>query len=501
LTGANLTWQRGMMLISAMLLIAAGPIGYVASFNRMNENVDRAGWVATGIDWVSGRTDGHDGAALTADSAACYLFAFSWIDEQKVRVITPPAIMAGGAALLALLAASGLAALIAWPRASASGDDAGASQPMQVWRAALWLSLWCLLPVYAFYRSTVPLAATWSDWAHGLWQMVVDHHLYLWLITVLVLGAALATYGRTRLALMIVAALLLVWSVMVPVAQAVLLDSFSTVQPQRWLRTHPLLPMLAGVLGAVVAWSGSNRPARRKLRSAIGLIAIVAIALGLFETIDRALAGVDAHPVWMPRYLGFIAAPLTIAAAALLLQLPLVALRWMIIGLLLAVNLAQAGAHLLVNTEPVVDKMATDVIASQRSGGSVLAFTPNTSPEFGPNTAGSIVDFVGSYYLLIQADQKIAPIEFFRRQAIGNLFWLRLESDASSVGSALNGEPRARTLLVWDGIDVGQQPGAEDLLPRLGDGWRLASVELYPVRMFLDWGKLYTNRRRVYVRR
>src|SRR5438445_12025273 len=86
LTGANLNWLRSVLLVLGMLLIAAGPIGYACNFNQMNQHIDRAGWGATGIDWVSGRTDGHDGAALTADSAGCYLFCFSWIDEQKVRV-------------------------------------------------------------------------------------------------------------------------------------------------------------------------------------------------------------------------------------------------------------------------------------------------------------------------------------------------------------------------------------------------------------------------------
>jgi uncharacterized membrane protein len=499
MTGANFTWQRGVLLIIAVLLIAAGPIGYTAAFNRMDERIDQAGWGATGIDWVSGRTDGHDGAALTADAASGYLFAFSWLDEQKVRVITPPTIMACGAAMLALLAAAGTAALIPWRRAS--GDNAAAPQHrMQSWRAALWLSLWCGLPVYAFYRATVPMAATWNDWAHSLWQTVLEHHSYVWLILALLLSVGLTMYRRTRLALPIIAALLLVWAVTVPVAQAILLDSFSTVPPQRWLWTHPLVPMLAVVLMIVVAWTRSTQSPQRKLLAAMGFLGIVAIVLGLFETIDRAMAGVDVHPVWMPRYLGFIAPPLTIAAAALLLRLPFAALRSSVIGLLVAVNLAQAGAHLLVNTEPVVDKMAADVIRSMHSDGSVLAFTPNTSPEFGPNTAGSIVDYVGSYYLLIQGDQKITPIEFIRRQAIRDLFPLRLESDAASIFYAVKDEPRARTLLVWDGIDVGQKPGDEDILPRLGSNWRLTSVELYPVRMFLDWGTLYTNRRRVYVR-
>jgi hypothetical protein len=498
-TGANFTWRRGVLLIIAMLLIAAGPIGYTAAFNRMNENIDQAGWGATGIDWVSGRTDGHDGAALTADAASGYLFAFSWLDEQKVRVMTPPTIMACGAAMLALLAAAGTAALIPWRRSS-SDDAADPRQRMQSWRAALWLSLWCVLPVYAFYRATVPLAATWTDWAHALWPAVLDHHSYVWLILALLLSVGLTMYRRTRLAPAIIAALLLVWSVTVPIAQAILLDSFSTVPPQRWLWTHPLVPMLAVVLMIVVAWTRSTRPPQRKLLAAIGFLGIVAIVLGLFETIDRAMVGVDVHPVWMPRYLGFIAPPLTIAAAALLLRLPFAALRWSMIVLLLAVNLAQAAAHLLVNTEPVVDQMAADVIRSMRSDGSVLAFTPNTSPEFGPNTAGSIVDYVGSYYLLIQGDQKIAPVDFLRRQAIRDLFPLRRESDAASVFYAVKDEPRARTLLVWDGIDVGQKPGDEDILLRLGSDWRLASVELHPVRMFLDWGTLYTNRRRVYVR-
>ena len=498
LTGANLTWQKSVLLVLGILLVAAGPVGYAAKFNQLSQQVDQGGWGATGIDWVSGRTDGHDGAGLTADSAASYLFGFSWIDESKVRVLVPPKIMGTGAALLGVLAAALAVGAIPW-RADLERRADGPTI-MQSWRAGLWLAVWILLPLYGFYRVTVLTPATWSDWSESLLQTVTDHHLYIWMILGLVGAAALAWLGQTRWALALLAAALLVWSVVVLVVNSVLLDLFSTVSPPNWLRVHPMVLMTAMVFLPVIAWSGSSLPLRRRALFAVGIAISVAIVLGLFQVIDNMLAGMDVHPVWMPRYLGFIAPAVVIASAALLTRLPFALLRWTIIGLLLAANLAQAAAHVFVYNEPVVDKMAADVITAMRSNGGVLAFTPNTSPSIGPNTAGSIIDWVGGYYLFTLSDTETAPTEFWRYGSVEQTFPLRLQSDPFTVASTVSDNPQARRLLVWDGLETDQSPGDEDLLPRLGKQWRQESQDLYPVRCFWDWGQLYTNRRRVYVR-
>jgi MFS family permease len=498
LTAANLTWQKSVLLLLGILLIASGPIGYTAKFNQMSQQLDQNGWGATGIDWVSARTDGHDGAALTADSASSYLFAFSWLDEPKVRVMVPTKIMAAGATLLSILAAALACALIPWRPNQPRQTDAVSH--LQTWRAALWLTVWLLLPVYAFFRATVPEAATWTDWRQSLFQIVTNLHLYILLILGFALAAVLAQFRQIRPFLAALAAALLIWSVMVPVINAVLLDMFSTVPPPTWLRLPMMVPITAMILLPVIAWTGSSLPLLPRIQVAFGIAVSIAILLGLFQIIDRILSNIDVHSVWMPRYLGFIAPAVTIATAALLIRLPFTPLRWSIIGLLLAANLIQAAAHIFVHSEPVVDKMAADVITAMRSNNTVLAFTPNTSPSIGPNTAGSIVDWVGGYYLIILSDNKIAPLDFWRWGSTEDYFPIRQQSDSSTVSAAAADDPQARTLLVWDGIEIDQTPAQEDMLPRLGKQWHQESEDLYPVRCFWDWGQLYTNRRRVYVR-
>ena len=498
LTGAKLTWQKSLLLVLGILLIAAGPVGYATKFNELNQRLDQSGWGATGIDWVSGRTDDHDGANLAADSASCYLFAFSWIDESKVRVMVPTKIMAAGAILLGLLAAAMAVGAIPWrPNHPPPADS---PTDLQSWRAALWLAVWVMLPAYAFYRVTVPIPAKWSDWSDNLCQTLNNHHLYIWMILGLAAAAALTRLRHARPTLAILTAVLLIWSVSVPVINAVLMDSFSTVPPPHWLTVPSFVPIATMILLPVIAWTGSSLPVRRRILVAAGMLCSVAIVLALFQVIDRTLAGMDVHPVWMPRYLGFIAPALTIIAAALLARLPFAPLRWSIIGLLLAVNLSLAAAHIFVCSEPVVDKMAADVVAAMHSNGTSLAFTPNSSPSVGPNTAGAINDWVGGYYLLTLSNQKMTPLEFYEFGSTDRLFPLRMQSDPFSVSAAVSDTPQARRLFVWDGLETNQPPGPEDILPHLGKQWRQESQNLYPVRSYWDWGQLYTNRRRVYVR-
>jgi Dolichyl-phosphate-mannose-protein mannosyltransferase len=492
MTGASLTWKKSMLLVLALVLIAAGPIGYFGMFNEMSENIDREGWGATGIDWVDGRTGGHDGANLTADSAGGILFTFMWIDESKVRVMVPPRIMESAAALLGLMSAAAVCGLVGWRMHSRPPT-------LQHWRAALWLAIWILVPVYAFYRVTVPEAAKWRDWWESAREVFVYRYLYLWMLGGLLAAGLLHRYRWTRLTPAIIAAVLISWSVGFVVAQAVLMDSYSTAEAPKWLGVYPGVEIAAFIAAAAIGWTAMRRMGPR-LVATLGVGLLVGIVLGLFWVVDKAIDGREIHPVWILRYLGFISPAVIIAMSALLLRLPLAWLRWSVFGLLLAVNLVQGAAHLWVSSEPRIDLAAADVIAAMNSDGKTLAFTANASPSLGPNTAGSIEDFVGSYYLFMLANKPTTPQDIRGYHNADNFFPIRLETDPGSIQAAVSGEPKTRRIIVWDGLDVGQRDRPEDLLQVLGKQWRRESQEVYPVRNFWDWGELYAYRRRVYVR-
>jgi hypothetical protein len=367
------------------------------------------------------------------------------------------------------------------------------------WRAALWLAIWILVPVYAFYRVTVSMPAVWGDWWESAEQVFVGWHLYLWMLGGLLVAGVLHRYRWTRLAPPIIAAILITWSVAFVVAESVLTDSYSTAVAPAWLNVKPGVDSAAFIAAVAVGWTAMRRMGPR-LVAAFGVVLLVAIVVGLFRTVDAAIEGRDIHPVWILRYLGFISPAVIIATTALLLRLPFAALRWSVFGLLLGVNLVQGAAHIFACNEPPIDKTAADVIAAMNSDGKTLAFTANASPSLGPNTAGSIEDFVGSYYLFMLANKPTTPQDIRGYHNADNFFPIRLETDPGSIGAAVSGEPKARRIIVWDGLDVGERDRAEDLLQVLGKQWHRESQEVYPVRNFWDWGELYAYRRRVYVR-
>jgi hypothetical protein len=207
----------------------------------------------------------------------------------------------------------------------------------------------------------------------------------------------------------------------------------------------------------------------------------------------------ELHPVWLPRYLGFMCPAVIIAISALLLRLPFVFLRSGILGLLIAANLAAGAAHVFAGNEPPLDKVAADAVAGMDPAGKVLAFTPSVGVGGGPHGSATILEPGGAYYLYVFSQKSVTP-EQFREASVAEFFPLQLASDPSSIISAFSNQPQTRRIIVWDRLETDQPMSDEDVLPRLGAPWRLQPLELYPVRCFWDWGEFYIYRRRVYIR-
>jgi hypothetical protein len=132
--------------------------------------------------------------------------------------------------------------------------------------------------------------------------------------------------------------------------------------------------------------------------------------------------------------------------------------------------------------------------------GRTLAYTPDASRSLGPNGTGSMVNFSGQYYLCIQSNHVLTPEEF-REQSVTSFFPLRLNPDPGQIAADVGQQPKVTRVIVWDRIEVDEPvPATDDVRDCLGGQWQRQSQQLFPVRVFWDWGTLYTFRRRVYVR-
>src|SRR5207245_1664570 len=128
--------------------------------------------------------------------------AFSWLDQTSARVKVPRWIMACAAGMLALIAAAAAVAAVPWPLspspgirvaatpASPSREEATQASQLHEYRergpesprcrSVLWLSIWILVPTYAFYHTSVPFAATIAEWRQSLEESLATRHAYIW---------------------------------------------------------------------------------------------------------------------------------------------------------------------------------------------------------------------------------------------------------------------------------------------------------------------------------
>jgi hypothetical protein len=230
-------------------------------------------------------------------------------------------------------------------------------------------------------------------------------------------------------------------------------------------------------------------------RGFILLATCVALCVGIDSLTNRGQRG----SVWMPRYLGFIYPALLVGTAALLLRLPWAPVRWFAVGLFLALNLSQAGAHLVCGSEPPLDKVAADVVMGSKSRAKYLVYTPDTSHTFGPNAVGSITNACGLYYLLLESGRHLTP-EQLRYHGAWEFFPLRLTDSPASIKIDLAVHSAVEHLILWTRDDEADLPGIDTAIRNSNPGWRKQSEQLYPVRSFWNWGFHYVYRRVEYVR-
>ena len=224
----------------------------------------------------------------------------------------------------------------------------GNVHPQPLWRGALWLGAWIVLPTYALYCASSIQPAHPVDWARALPRMMLDH----WMITLAVM-AGIAAYGV------------------------------------QWTRkNHP------------VVW----RDVRRTM-SPLAQLAVIALLLllacsGIHAVVES--AGAEGIAQWSSAQAGLVWPALMIVVAVLLMRIRFWKVRPLAILIVLAANLAQAGAWLIVNPGTRIDLLARDVLATTDRKSTARTYVARSLEDDLLKTA------VGRYYLE-RRDPKVKP--------------------------------------------------------------------------------------------
>ena len=492
--------RRTAIVLFSLLAMLAGPLRYIVGFTRVTADLHRRGWDAAGILWVNERAAGHTPQALLADTASAFAFGFSWIEQPNGRARISGPIMVCAACLTAALGI-----LLARSMAQRQGianvaDEPIGRAPFDSGRGVFLLSIWIVVPIFAAYRTSSRHSQSIAS-AIQSWR---QHAPMFWvgMAIILVIAAALASMRRGRRFLAMLSAPLIAITVGVPIVGAFLFDSSSPVGAPAWLHLDNAWGMCAvGALACVVmpAWFACAATPRARFFRCLPALALMGGVVALCLAMDALADALPRNAVWMPRYLGFVYPAVLVAVAGLVLRLQSRAVRWVAIAGILGVNLATAGAHLFVSSEPPLDLVARDVVSSLGPDSSTLVYTPDTTHTFGPNAVGSMGNTCGLYYLVIASGKHLTPHQF-REQSIHNHFFLRASADPRIIEQDTLLEPTANHIVIWARADEVER-GSLDLQmqQRLPD-WRIESTVVYPVRSFWNWGDQYAYYRMVYGR-
>jgi 4-amino-4-deoxy-L-arabinose transferase-like glycosyltransferase len=243
---------------------------------------------------------------------------------------------------------------------------------------------------------------------------------------------------------------------------------------------------------AALAWVRSTRAGPRRSMVHGRPVAIWLI----MPLIAFAIAG---PRLWVARYLAVVWPAFAIVLCAGLLRLPWTALRIYAISLLLAVNLANSIAMITARSEPPVDLMIADLVASNESGGRTAAWfaPPDAIAVSYSHGGGTIYNHVGKYYYSITGDRVIDPDTFYRFP-LSAIVPIRGGAEPGPISAAARADSKLRRLIVWDQVEA-PSPG-KPLTERLADDWQLVRDDRFAVRSVFTWARLYTARRREWAR-
>jgi hypothetical protein len=238
---------------------------------------------------------------------------------------------------------------------------------------------------------------------------------------------------------------------------------------------------------------GADDPVAAPWRSCLFLAIWIAAPVSVFL--------VKADTFWATRYVAVIWPAFALALCALLGRLPTAPVRAYAVVLLLAVNVAQCVARLVLVTEPPIDWMVADLRTSQTSGGRrTLAVFPDAPPHSYGYTGGTLDGHVGKYYYAIAAGPIFTPRESYDLPLSARVDF-PTASEFSPIFAQVRDDPALRSLIVWEQLPPNAPLATPDTTAeRLGPGWRLSDERTFEIWQQWVWSHEYSLRRRQYTR-
>jgi len=418
------------------------------------------------------------------------------------------------------------------------GDRDSAPQPR--WKARLWLAVWIVPVAYGWYCASTPQFVSPLAWLAALRDLVHGHWCLL-LVEIVALTAisqyrpAFAKYVAASIG--IIAALALVACFFTPGPKrfgsvSEWHNSYWSIAAAWWKAAGSVetLIVLAGVL-PMLAWHFTGPTNSERLRQSgtflLTVIFVTAVCVGVYlfylHRVDRltrqmmakqhltdwSLARhkiwLDWSSVWVPRYLGIIWPAVAISVCALLMRLPGRMFRYAAIVAILGINLGMGAVRLFADTETPMDRIVHDIAQSQGSQPTRTILCHLSTFMLDNPVTPSVPGMQGRYYLSQITDRHITP-EAFRdtpafAASVSGVWNLRVafDTDPTVAASRLRQLPDVRRLIVWD-VDYPEVAGTDRYLAALGNQWKLASQQIFAVRMHWTWLDVCKLSRREYQR-
>ncbi len=527
LTQQRIHWKQAVLLILGCLLIVSGPAGYYGTFNRWSEKsggivpgvggepAPDANWDASGLNWIGQRDSGGVEAVKVANT---YLTAYEWdgSNEQNDFNVTPPRIrrlfVVTDCTLIGLL----ILGAMPWP-AKWRGQTAEIDKPPEPWwRAAFWIILWIIFPVYGFfYPRSFGDAASPSDWLTGAAQLWEPH--WVWLIALPIILAAAATRWRSVAIAAGAAAALLVVVVSILTATGELeLASVTDVTLIKWT---------ALIVLPASAWALSGETIRQRLIKLGQFIfmtgTVLLICVALHVGWDRLRAdSMEKHPelpwqsIWETRYLGIVWPALWIGVAGLISRLPTRPFRILAIVGICGLNLGNGISRMNAQAEGPYDRIFADIWQSQDKSTTRTYFDLNEG--LGSFMSGDglpagvywrpIVSYDAALAGRVQTsptdfrDGKTWPFNYGPMMArFQSSVAYRPSVSPDDISADLKKTPQVNRVIVWE-MTHETSPAKDSLARELGPQWHLVHEETVQVWQYRTWTPQSLFRRREFVR-
>jgi hypothetical protein len=449
LSQKTLRWQKALLWLLGIAVIAAGPIGYYEKFNTFQDRASE-NWHNSELAWIEIYNHDRTGPDLYRYLGSTMLIGWEWPRDNALRFIEPARVDVP-IALMTVLAIILIAAIFPWPRRW-RGNQAIETLPQAPWRTVLWLSLWLAVPTYAFYCRSITGFAGPVEWFHAVLDLFPD-------------------------------------------------DLRTVLADHQWPWAVLGMATGAGIL-AMTRRDGSRSLLLRGLQMLAVFAVVVAVLWAMYLALApaaRAAAEADKpwESVWVPRYIGMIWPALALTVAALLMRLPTRPVRISAIAVLVGVNLYFGGERIFGQTEPPVQLMAADAFCASNPGNRTMFWSGLEEGRMEPG-GGNLAGECGEYYYQSLDPVPISPAQFrseanrLRRKYTAPFFRSPLPA-ADEIPSTVN------RIVVWNQTDptawLSLHPAERPLA-----GWTVESDTRYTIHDFWTWQDLARYRRREYVR-